>query len=221
MNTSIPNSNNNISTKYISDILNQKAKEIFKSLCNELEPGSTEIELEKLRNVISICSKKGNFKPEIIDLITKYRLTDMIKEGMVQNNNYNLKINEKEFCEFLTGVNIKNMLFNKNLIEKRKNVEDLQVIYNLLGGDKEGISKTNLNKNISKVMKLLNEPNIYLKDDFNLDSVTANCDNETQKIINYLSNSKEDKMTLQDFINAMTSEYNSDFEYFGIDDKLN
>ena len=80
--------NKNFSIQNISDALNQKAKEIFKSICNELEPGSTEIDLDKLRNIISICSKKGNLKPEIIDLITKYRLTDMIKEGKIQNNNY-------------------------------------------------------------------------------------------------------------------------------------
>ena len=122
----------NFSIQNITDLLDQKAKEIFKSLCNELEPGSTEIDLDKLRNIISICSKKGNLKPEIVDLITKYRLTDMIKEGKIQNNNYNLKINEKEFCEFLTGANTKNILFKKNLIEKRKDVEDLNVIYNLL-----------------------------------------------------------------------------------------
>lgn len=208
----------NFSIQNITDLLDQKAKEIFKSLCNELEPGSTEIDLDKLRNIISICSKKGNLKPEIIDLITKYRLTDMIKEGKIQNNNYNLKINEKEFCEFLTGANTKNILFKKNLIEKRKDVEDLNVIYNLLGGDQEGISKMNLNKDISKVLKLINDPNVYLKDDFNQDSVAANCESQAQQIINFLSNSKDDRLTLQEFINAMTSDYNSDFEYFRMDD---
>ena len=122
MNTVNYNSNKNTNSKNVADILNQKAKEIFKSLCNELQPGSTEIELEKLRNALSAYSKKGNFKPEIVDLISKYRLVEMIKEDKIKEKNYNLKINEREFCDFITGVNTKNILFNKNTVEKRKNV---------------------------------------------------------------------------------------------------
>lgn len=214
MSTVNNNFSKNINLKNTIEIMNKKAKELFRTLCNELEPGSKEIDLDKLRNIISVTSKKANYKSEIIDIITKYKLNDMIIGGKIQDKNYNLKINEKDFCEFVTGQNIKNTLFEKNLVDKRKNVEELKLIFNLLGGNSEGISKANLNKNISKVMKLMNEPNTYLRDDFNPETVSNDYDNEAQQIINLLGNSNENKLSLQDFINAMTCEHNTDFNNF-------
>ena len=212
MNTVKYNSNKNSKAKFVSDILNQKAKEIFKSLCNELQPGSTVIDLETLRNALSANSKKGNFKPEIVDMISKYRLIDMIKEDKIKEKNYNLKINEREFCDFITGVNLKNTLFNKNIVGKTNNVEDLYAIYNILGGDNEGVSKSKLNRNIAKALKLMNDPNVYLKDDFNPDSVPLGDENEVQQILNLLATTYEDKLSLQDFINAMSCDYTADLD---------
>ena len=212
MNTVKYNTNKNTKSKIVSDILNQKAKEIFKSLCNELQPGSTEIDLEILRNALSANSKKGNFKPEIVDLISKYRLIDMIKEDKIKEKNYNLKIKEREFCDFITGNNLKNTLFKKNIVEKTNNVEDLYAIYNLIGGENDGVSKPKLSKNITKALKLLNDPNVYLKEDFNPDSVPLGDDNEVQQILNLLATTNEDKLSLQDFINAMTCDSIADID---------
>ena len=107
--------------------------------------------------------------------------------------------NEEEFVNFLTGKDTKELIFedNSDLNQKRFKIEDYAKLYELIGGNQNGINKDDLKKNIEEVLKLLSQN----EDEGKLSQIAE----EQAKEVIELLGSNEDSLTPEDFMNIMTS----------------
>ena len=112
---------------------------------------------------------------------------------------HNVVFNEEEFVNFLTGKDTKELIFedNSDLNQKRFKIEDYAKLYELIGGNQNGINKDDLKKNIEEVLKLLNQN----EDEGKLSQIAE----EQAKEVIELLGSNEDSLTPEDFMNIMTS----------------
>ena len=132
--------------------------------------------------------------------MTQYRLIDEMKNGKFNKENaHNVVFNEDEFVNFLTGKDIKELIFDDNmdLNQKRFKIEDYAKIYELIGGDDGGIKKEVLKKNIEEVLKLLNI-------DENEENLGQIAEEQAKEVIELLA-SNENSLSTEDFMNIMTS----------------
>ena len=138
----------------------------------------------------------NKYSDAFLKIITKYQLTDAIKEGNFNKDSFYKKIlSSEEFTHFISGKGVKELLFEtENLNEKRFKTEEYYKLYELMGGTSEGINKEKIKQNLEIFYTCLNGS-------FDKEVVET----ETNEIIELLANDNE-KLSIQDFVNAMTSE---------------
>ena len=187
--------------KTIQSNLYSKAQEIYRNLISEIEPEATQLDVSKLIRFAKLNSNHFTFKEEILKMIENYRVTDMLLQE--ENKEFNVKLSEADFCNFISGVEIKNLLFTKGINNKIHNIEEIISLYYLMGGDKDGISCERLNSCLATFY------NIYENGDFTSEVNSSNNRDyqyEAQQIINLLGSKSNNRLSLQDFVNLMTSE---------------
>ena len=175
----------------------EEAKAIFKELC-ELNDNQNTIDLNFIRRLLSI--NNNNYSELFLKFITQYKLIDAIKKKQFsKDSSYNIVFNEEEFVNFITGKDNKDLLFEDNLdlAQKRFKIDDYAKLYELIGGNNDGISKEDLKNNIMTVLKSLCKG----ENEDKLDEIAAM---EAEEIIELLA-SKETGLTPEDFMNIMTS----------------
>ena len=189
----------NNSFQFISDyetVSENEAKNIFKELC-KLNDNQNTIDLNFIRKLLTL--NNNNFPKPFLKIITQYKLMDSIKKGNFKPDTYhNVIFTEEEFVNLLTGKETKELLFSPNidLNEKRFKIEEYNKLYELLGGNENGISKENLKKAIGEVLTALNKGN-KVSDDL--------IDQEAEEIIELLGTSGTDSLSIDDFVNIMLS----------------
>ena len=71
--------------------------------------------------MVSLVKNELHMKEHIERIITGYGLTDAIKSGKVKNDGFNNDvISSEEFCNWVGGVNIKNLLYSNESLEKKR-----------------------------------------------------------------------------------------------------
>lgn len=162
-----------------------------------LDKKSNIIDYEIIRKILSINYNKDNEKNILFyKIASSYNFVNAIKDRNFNKNSYNNELfNEQDFINFVTGKNFKNLLFeNDNINEKRFEVENYSMLYELLGGDKDGIKKEDIKSCIEEVYFALNNSKIPKK----------KLEKEIDEIMNYLSTDGENKLSMKDFLNIMT-----------------
>ena len=191
---------NNLNLKNIDDFENEtekEAKKIFDDLC-KLNDEQKQVDLNFIRRLLAI--NNNNYSKIFLKFITQYKLIDEMRKGKFNKDNlHNVVFNEEEFVNFLTGKDTKELIFddNSDLSQKRFKIEDYAKLYELIGGNQNGINKEDLTKNIKEVFELLNENE-------NEDKLNQIAEEQAKEVIELLS-SNGDSLTPEDFMNIMTS----------------
>ncbi len=162
-----------------------------------LDKKSNIIDYEIIRKILSINYNKDNEKNILFyKIASSYNFVNAIKDRNFNKNSYNNELfNEQDFINFVTGKNFKNLLFeNDNINEKRFEVENYSMLYELLGGDKDGIKKEDIKSCIKEAYFALNNSEIP----------ENKLEKEIDEIMNYLSTDEENKLSMNDFLNIMT-----------------
>ena len=192
--------NNILNLKNIKDfekITEDEAKKIFNDLC-KLNDDQKQIDLNFIRRLLAI--NNNNYSKIFLKFLTQYKLIDEMRKGKFNKESlHNVVFNEDEFVNFLTGKDTKELIFedNSDLNQKRFKIEDYAKLYELIGGNQNGINKDDLKKNIEEVLKLLNQN----EDEGKLSQIAE----EQAKEVIELLGSNEDSLTPEDFMNIMTS----------------
>ena len=192
--------NNILNLKNIKDfeiITEDEAKKIFNDLC-KLNDDQKQIDLNFIRRLLAI--NNNNYSKIFLKFLTQYKLIDEMRKGKFNKESlHNVVFNEEEFVNFLTGKDTKELIFedNSDLNQKRFKIEDYAKLYELIGGNQNGINKDDLKKNIEEVLKLLNQN----EDEGKLSQIAE----EQAKEVIELLGSNEDSLTPEDFMNIMTS----------------
>ena len=192
--------NNILNLKNIKDfekITEDEAKKIFIDLC-KLNDDQKQIDLNFIRRLLAI--NNNNYSKIFLKFLTQYKLIDEMRKGKFNKESlHNVVFNEEEFVNFLTGKDTKELIFedNSDLNQKRFKIEDYAKLYELIGGNQNGINKDDLKKNIEEVLKLLSQN----EDEGKLSQIAE----EQAKEVIELLGSNEDSLTPEDFMNIMTS----------------
>ena len=174
-----------------------EAKKIFQELC-ELNENNNTIDLNFIRQLLSI--NNNQYSPIFLKFITQYKLIEAMKnEKYNKDSLHNVVFNEEEFVNFITGKDTKDLLFDDNmdLGQKRFKIDDYAKLYELIGGDQNGINRNELKERIKEVLMTLNKEG----NGSNLDQIA---EGEAKEVIELLG-SNEDSLTPEDFMNIMTS----------------
>ena len=174
-----------------------EAKKIFQELC-ELNENNNTIDLNFIRQLLSI--NNNQYSPIFLKFITQYKLIEAMKnEKYNKDSLHNVVFNEEEFVNFITGKDTKDLLFDDNmdLGQKRFKIDDYAKLYELIGGDQNGINRNELKERIKEVLMTLNKEG----NGSNLDQIA---EEEAKEVIELLG-SNEDSLTPEDFMNIMTS----------------
>ena len=191
---------NNLNLKNIKEFESEtekEAKKIFDDLC-KLNDEQRQVDLNFIRRLLAI--NNNNYSKIFLKFITQYKLIDEMKKGKFNKENlHNVVFNEEEFVNFLTGKDTKELIFddNSDLSQKRFKIEDYAKLYELIGGNQNGINKEDLVKNIKEVLELLNQNESE-------DKLNLIAEEQAKEIIELLS-SNGDSLTPEDFMNIMTS----------------
>ena len=160
---------------------------------NKANSGTKEISLEKIAFYLTLYGEK--IPKEYKDIILQYNLVNNIMDGKIKNGVNPEVFTETKFKDFLSGKELKETLFNSTLIEKKDKVELLTKLFYVLGGDSNGISKDKLAQAISKFYSM-----------FNVDTRNGELiNNQTDEVIELLGDNGNN-ISLNDFINIMTSD---------------
>jgi hypothetical protein len=164
---------------------------------NKANSGPKEISLEKIAFYLTLYGEK--IPKEYKDIILQYNLVNNIMDGKIKNGVNPEVFTETKFKDFLSGKELKETLFNSTLIEKKDKVELLTKLFYVLGGDSNGISKDKLAQAISKFYSM-----------FNVDTRNGELINkQTDEVIELLGDNGNN-ISLNDFINIMTSDLTFD-----------
>jgi hypothetical protein len=192
--------NNILNLKEITEferVTEEEAKKIFNDLC-KLNDNQKQIDLNFIRRLLAI--NNNNYSKIFLKFLTQYKLIDEMRKGKFNKESlHNVVFNEDEFVNFLTGKDTKELIFedNSDLNQKRFKIEDYAKLYELIGGNQNGINKDDLKKNIEEVLKLLSQN----EDEGKLSQIAE----EQAKEVIELLGSNEDSLTPEDFMNIMTS----------------
>ena len=192
--------NNILNLKEITEferVTEEEAKKIFNDLC-KLNDNQKQIDLNFIRRLLAI--NNNNYSKIFLKFLTQYKLIDEMRKGKFNKESlHNVVFNEDEFVNFLTGKDTKELIFedNSDLNQKRFKIEDYAKLYELIGGNPNGINKDDLKKNIEEVLKLLSQN----EDEGKLSQIAE----EQAKEVIELLGSNEDSLTPEDFMNIMTS----------------
>ena len=191
---------NNLNLKNIKEFESEtekEAKKIFDDLC-KLNDEQRQVDLNFIRRLLAI--NNNNYSKIFLKFITQYKLIDEMRKGKFNKDNlHNVVFNEEEFVNFLTGKDTKDLIFddNSDLSQKRFKIEDYAKLYELIGGNQNGINKEDLVKNIKEVLELLNQNESE-------DKLNLIAEEQAKEIIELLG-SNVDSLTPEDFMNIMTS----------------
>lgn len=162
-----------------------------------IDKKSNIIDYEIIRNILSINYNKNNENNNIpfYKIASSYNFANGIKDGNFNRYSYNKEIfNKQDFINFATGKNFKDLIFeNDNINEKRFEIENYSMLYELLGGNKDGIKKNDIISCIENAYFSLNNSEIPKKQ----------LEKEIEEIMTYLS-TDEEKLSMNDFLNIMT-----------------
>ena len=175
----------------------EEAKAIFRELC-KLNDNQNQIDLNFIRRLLAI--NNNNYPKIFLKFLTQYKLIEEMRQGKFNKENlHNVVFNEDEFVNFLTGKDSKELIFDNNteLSQKRFKIDDYAKLYELIGGNQNGINKEELKKNIEDVLRLLSQNK-------NDEMISLLAEEQTKEIIELLG-SNEDSLTPEDFMNIMTS----------------
>ena len=141
----------------------------------------------------------------VLKIITTYHLTENVKSGKFKTDHfYDEVLNNGEFCNLISGKNMKNLLFNEGLENKRFHTEEFYKLYALMGGTEKGISRQNLEKTIQSALKFYSDPGSFMlsEDEINFPKQIKE---EIDEIFKFISTENSEYLSLKDFVNAMTS----------------
>ena len=192
--------NNVLNLKEIKDYeqySEEEAKKIFRELC-KLNDNQNQIDLNFIRRLLAI--NNNNYSKIFLKFLTQYKLIEEMRQGKFSKENlHNVVFNEDEFVNFLTGKDSKELIFENNseLSQKRFKIDDYAKLYELIGGNQNGINKEELKKNIEEVLRLLSQNQ-------NEEMINLMAEEQTKEIIELLG-SNDDSLTPEDFMNIMTS----------------
>ena len=192
--------NNVLNLKEIKDyeqFSEEEAKKIFRELC-KLNDNQNQIDLNFIRRLLAI--NNNNYSKICLKFLTQYKLIEEMRQGKFNKENlHNVVFNEDEFVNFLTGKDSKELIFDNNseLSQKRFKIDDYAKLYELIGGNQNGINKEELKKNIEEVLRLLSQNK-------NEEMINLMADEQAKEIIELLG-SNDDSLTPEDFMNIMTS----------------
>ena len=192
--------NNILNLKEITEcerVTEEEAKKIFNDLC-KLNDNQKQIDLNFIRRLLAI--NNNNYPKIFLKFLTQYKLIEEMRQGKFNKENlHNVVFNEDEFVNFLTGKDSKELIFDNNteLSQKRFKIDDYAKLYELIGGNQNGINKEELKKNIEDVLRLLSQNK-------NDEMISLMAEEQTKEIIELLG-SNEDSLTPEDFMNIMTS----------------
>ena len=192
--------NNVLNLKEIKDyeqFSEEEAKKIFRELC-KLNDNQNQIDLNFIRRLLAI--NNNNYSKIFLKFLTQYKLIEEMRQGKFNKENlHNVVFNEDEFVNFLTGKDSKELIFDNNseLSQKRFKIDDYAKLYELIGGNQNGINKEELKKNIEEVLRLLSQNK-------NEEMINLMADEQAKEIIELLG-SNDDSLTPEDFMNIMTS----------------
>ena len=79
------------------------------------------ISIDLIRDMISFSKNEIKMKEHIEKIVTGYGLTDAIKSGKVSSEKLNNDvISSEEFCSWVGGLNVKNLLYSKESLERKR-----------------------------------------------------------------------------------------------------
>ncbi len=176
---------------------------LMESLIKDSENTPSEITVKQIGEALETFSDKVNISQNTKNTILNYKLVDNIIEGKVTSYNPS-SFDEKNFVDFFSGKDLKNILFECSLDEKKDKVELLTNLYGMIGGNNNGITKENLIKSLKNFYSLIkNDKNN------NDNEINKKAEKEAEEIIEFLGENAE-SISLNDFINMMTSDSHYD-----------
>jgi hypothetical protein len=190
-------------------ILRQKAREIFKSIARSLNTGNI-IKFKNLNDLLRLFKTEWKIKDQTHEIILNFMLEKL------QTNNESDSITEEEFVNLVTGNIIRDILFDYHLDDKRRQIENIYLVYNMMGGDERGLSKESLKKNLQQFMEFISDVDGYVKNDVTLYEAN-NFNSEVDEIMKLLSTKSDEYLSLEDFINIVSEETYTSFENFALD----
>ena len=200
------------SIQNVENNLEKHTKELYKNLFNSLNDGNQEqkISIEQLGKAIETHKNQTEIPLNTKNAILNYKLIDSIIEGQVTEKVNPNSFNEEQFVDFFSGKDLKKTLFNSSIDKKKEKVEILTNVYGMIGGNNEGLNKTNLVNSLKIFYNMIKYPDSHFK----LEKITDHDINtlaqkEANEIIQFLGEDGKN-ISLKDFINMMTSDSNYD-----------
>ena len=192
--------------------LENESRKIFQELQKSFSNGNNknEVSIKKIGDAYATHNDKIHVSKNVKNSILNYKLVDNIIEGKVTGNYNPTTFNEESFVNYFSGKELKEILFEYTLDEKKNKIEILTDLYGMIGGNSEGIEKDKLVNSLQKFYHLCKYPN----DPFELKNINDNdikkkAEEEANEIIEFLSENNEN-ISLNDFINMMTSDSHYD-----------
>lgn len=203
-----------------SDSLQSKAKEIFNDLLTEInstkKEASPNIEIEDLKLILGALGKQAKISDHTNSL---FKNNDIIHKALKGENKVS-DYKQESFVDIVSGKNIHDIIFNKNLEEKKDYIEEMTDLFYMMGGTKEGIRKDKLRENLKMFFAMNESPTDYLNGNFTASTeINERAKHEAEEICELLG-SKKDIITVEDFIHVMTSDAGIE-ELFPEDLKIN
>jgi hypothetical protein len=190
-------------------ILQRKAREIFKVISKTLNTGNI-VKIKGLNDIIKLFKKEWKIKDQTHEIILNFILEKL------KNNKEDDNITEDEFIDLVTGNKVKSILFDYNLDDKRKQIEGITILYNMMGGDEKGLSAEALKKNLQVFMEFISDVDGYVENENSL-YAKNNFNSEVEEILKLLATKHDDYLSLEDFINVLSEETYTTFENFALD----
>ena len=191
----------------VENELQEDSKKLYNSLSESLTKDTgnplSEITVKQIGEAIETFQDKINISQNTKNTILNYKLVDNIIEGKVTSYNPS-SFNEKNFVDFFSGKDLKNILFESSLEEKKDKVELLTNLYGMIGGNNNGITKENLIKSLKNFYSLIKNDK-----DKNDNEINKKAEKEAEEIIEFLGEDAQ-SISLNDFINMMTSDSHYD-----------
>ena len=190
--------------------LEKHSKELYNDLYKSLTKNDKDpqpiITIKQLGETIETHNNDADIPLNTKNAILNYKLVDSIIEGKVTEKINPNSFNEKNFVDFFSGKDLKNILFESTIDEKKEKVEILTNLYGMIGGNKENINKKNLVESLKIFYNMIKYPDTHFKlDKINDRDIIDQAEKEANEIIEFLGDDGQN-ITLNDFINIMTSE---------------
>ena len=200
----------------ISDVeknLENESRQLFDNLKKALSKDSKNIDSNlPIKKIGEALATHNNIpiSKNVKNSILNYKLEDNIIEGKVTGNFNPTVFNEESFVNYFSGKELKEILFDSNLDEKKNKIETLTNLYGMIGGNSERIEKDKLINSLKKFYHLCKYPNIPNQlDHINDFDINKKAEEEAKEIIELLGENQE-SISLNDFINMMTSDSHYD-----------